>query len=419
MLYGALFVGLTVRHVSYGLFALICMFAFEQWGAINIPFVAQNGSLVNLAIILLVGFAWFRVPTGSTLEFLVYPNRLLLLLLIGYAFISTQWAPTDAKSAQRFLDSAHYLVMAVMIAPLLVLNSKDFTRVLNALTLFGGILVILFAFVPAFEGRSLVSEYDLEETLSLPLTLSGFAGTVMLVTVLRMRIGLAQIVWALLVFGSAMFLISKTGSRGQFFFALGALLICLPARWKRFSVNKFFVYFLLGAIAFGAFLIVTTTENTLSARLDSGDTATDSRVRMISILLEAWASDPVALVFGLGSSASWSQPLVQFYPHVVPLEILGELGFVGFGLFSLVVVSLFLKAFSGGQKSKVSDQSLTDFAGLFGAFVFALLISCKQGSFLSSTDILMYAVLAEKCFLLGQNKVSTSTRRKRSSLSAK
>lgn len=413
MLYGALFVGLTVRHVCYGLFALICMFAFEQWGGIHIPFVAQNGSLVNLGILLLVGFAWFRVPTGSTFEFLVYPVRLMLLLLLGYALLSTLWAPTDAKSAKRFFDFAHYLVVAILIAPLLVLDAKDFTKMLNAVTLFGGILVILFAFVPSFEGRSLVSDYDLEETVALPLTLSGFAGSVMIITFLRMRFELVQILWALLVFGSAMFLISKTGSRGQFFFALAALLICLPARWKRFSVNKFFVFVLLALIAFGAFIVVTTTENTLSSRLDTGDSATDSRVRMISILLEAWASDPVALVFGLGSSASWSQPLVQFYPHVVPLEILGELGFIGFTLFALVVVSLFLKAFSGAQKSKLTDQSLMDFAALFGAFVFALLISCKQGSFLNSSDIYMFAVLAEKCFFLGQSRVSRPVRRKR------
>lgn len=413
MLYGALFVGLTLRHVSYGLLALICMFAFEQWGAINIPFVAQNGSLVNLGIIVLAAFAWFRVPTGSTMEFLVYPNRLLLLLLLGYAFASTLWAPTDANSAQRFLDSVHYLLMAVLIAPLLVLTPRDITRVLDALTLFGGALVILFAFVPSFEGRGIAFEYDLEQTLSLPLTLSTFAGVVMLVTVLRLRSGLLRILWALVVFGSALFLISKTGSRGQFIFALGALLICLPARWKNFSVNKVMVYLLLGLLAVGAFLIVTQTENTLSTRLDTGDTATESRVRMIRILLEAWSSgDPVALVFGLGSSASWSDGLVQFYPHVVPLEILGELGFIGFALFALVVVSLFLKAFSGTMKARVADQSLIDFAALFGAFVFTLLISCKQGSFLNSTDMLMYAVLAEKCFVLGQKKMHSTSRRK-------
>ena len=415
MLYGALFVGLTVRHVSYALFALICMFAFEQWGGINIPFVSENGSLVNLGILALVGFAWFRVPTGSTFEFLVYPNRIILLLLLAYAFSSTMWAPMDANSAERFVDKIHYLLVAVLVAPLLILNPKDFTRVLSAVTYFGGFLVVLFAFVPSFEGRSLVTEFDLEDTVNLPLTLSSFAGTVMLITMLRLKANLLQVTWALLVFGSSMFLIAKTGSRGQFIFALGALLICLPARWKFFSVNKVFVYGLLGLVAAAAFVIVTQTENTLSTRMEAGDEATQTRVAMITTLLEAWSIEPFALVFGLGSSASWSEALVGFYPHVVPLEILGELGLFGFVLFAFVVVSLFLKAFSGSQKRMVSDQSLIDFAALFGAFVFALLVSCKQGSLLVSTDMLMYAVLAEKCFRLGQVKNNVANRSQRAS----
>ena len=419
MLYGALFTAMSVRHVSYALVALTCMFAFEQWGGIHIPFIAQNGTLVNLGILLLCAIAWFRLPTGTTFEFITYPNRVLILMLLLYAFASTLWAPLDANATARFMDSIHYLIFAVVIAPLLVMNAKEFTRYLNAVTVVGGVLVVLFAYVPSFEGRGMVVEYDFEETLHLPLALGDFAGVVMLITVLRMRGKLLPVLWALFVFGSAIFLIVKTGSRGQLIFALGALVIAMPARWKRFSVNKVVLYGLLGLMAAAAFFVVTVTENTLSSRMEYSDSATMSRVMMISILLEAWASDPMALIFGLGSSASWSQELVQFYPHVVPLEILGELGFVGFIMFSLVVVSLFLRAFSGTLKDGVEEQSLIDFCALFGAFVFALLISCKQGTLIFSTDLLMYAVLAEKCFVLGRQRdrsrsLHTSGKRKRS-----
>lgn len=416
MLYGALFAAMTVRHITYALVALTCMFAYEQWGAINIPLIAQNGDLVNIGILLLVCIAWFKAPTGSSFESIGYPIRMLIVLLIIYSFTSTLWAPTDANATTRFLDQTHYMISAVLVAPLLVLTRDDFSRYLNAVTLVGGVLVILFAFIPSFEGRGIAYEYDFEESLVLPLALGDFAGIVMLFALLRIRANLLTIVWALVVSGSAIFLIAKTGSRGQLIFALVSVLICLPARWKRFSVNKFMLYGILGLLAAGAFFVVTVTENTLSSRLDRADDATMTRVTLIKIVLEAWSSDPTAIIFGLGSQASWSDELATIYPHVVPLEILGETGFLGFLLFSTIVVMLFVKAFSGSLKASVNDQSLIDFCALFGAFVFALLVSCKQGTFISSINLLMFAVLAEKCFTLGtkrRRKRRSGTRKKR------
>ena len=418
LVYGGLFAALTVRHFSYALVALICMFAYEQWGGINLAYVAQNGSVVNLALILLALIGWFRLPPGSSLEHFMYPVRVAITLLLLYAFISTLWAPTDARATGRFMDGVHYLIVVVAIAPLLVMKPENVTRVLDVVTTVGGLLVILFAYVPSFEGRGIVYEYDFEETLSLPLTLGTFAGSVMIISMVRLRGGLLPTLWALVVSGSAIFLIVKTGSRGQLIFSLAALMFCLPARWKRLSLNKVMIYVLLGLMAAGAFLVVLNTENTLSARIRNADQSTQTRVEMISILMEAWsAGGPEVLIFGLGSSASWSQELVQFYPHVVPLEVLGELGFVGFALFSWIVLSLFMKAYSGQVKSQLPQQTLNDYSALFGCFVFALLISCKQGTLIYSTDLFMYAALAEKTFVLGgkalQDRAASASRRRR------
>ena len=406
-LYGLVFGALTIRHVSFALLAIICMFAFEQWGALHIVAVAENGTLVNLCIIVLAAIAWFRLPPGTSFEFLLYPNRLLLMLLMFYAMASTLWSPTDADATTRFMDSVHYNIAGLLIAPLLVMTSRDITRVLDSVNIVGGLLVILFAYVPTFEGRSMVTAYNLEEMISLPLTIGDFAGWVMLISIMRMRARLWSVLWSLLVFGSALFLITKTGSRGQLIFGLAALLICLPAKWKNFSVNKVLVYLLLGLLAAAAFAIVTQTENTLSSRMQSEytDSATQTRVEMATALLDVWVEgDLMTLIFGLGSSASWSPDIVGFYPHVIPLEILGELGFLGFILFSLVVMSLFLKAYSGKQKRELGNQELTDFSALFACFVFALLISCKQGTLIYSMHLMMYAALAEKSFVLGTNK---------------
>lgn len=402
-IYGFLFGALSLRHVSYVLVAIICMFAYEQWGSLYLPFIATNGTLVNLAVLSLAAIAWLRLPAGTTFEFIHYPTRTILMCFLFYVLVTTLWSPPDADATQRYFDQIHYLITALVIAPLLVRSSKDFTRILDAVTWLGGSLVILFAYVPKFEGRSMLTEYNLEETLNLPLALGTFAGTVLIITFLRMRAQILPLCWGLLVAGSALLLITKTGSRGQMFFALGTILLCLPLRWKGFSINRFMLVVLVFCIAAGAVFVVVNTENTLSHRMQVGSDSlgTMARVEMITIVLQAWADKPWALLFGLGSSASYSASLVGGYPHVVPLEILGETGLIGFCLFGLAVLTLFLRAFTGSFRRNLTDAAVRDFAALFACWVFALLLSCKQSSLIFSSDLFMYAVLAEKCLRLG------------------
>ena len=138
-IYALIFGALSIRHVSYALVALICMFAYEQWGAIYLSFVASNGTLVNIAALTLVAIAWFRLPAGSSFEIVQYPTRALLTLFLLYTFTTTLWSPPDAEATKRFLDESHYLITATILAPLLIRTSADFSRVLDAVTWVGGL----------------------------------------------------------------------------------------------------------------------------------------------------------------------------------------------------------------------------------------------------------------------------------------
>lgn len=419
-IYALLFGVLTVKHVSYALVALICMFAFEQWGALYISTVAANGTYVNIGVLVLTLLCMLRLPPTVVFEFVDYPIRSLIFLLLVYAYLSTAWAPSDAYATSRFIGYLHYMLAYVVIAPLLLVRSEDFTNVLDAVGVLGGMLVALFAYVPNFEGRSITTEYDLEETVGLPLALGDFAGVVMIIVLIRSKPQLLSTLWAIFVAGSALFLITKTGSRGQLAFSVLALLLCFPVRWKQLTVNRVLTLIVLLGLAVIALLFVLLTENTLSTRLlsDTGgidfENSVGSRAYMIKIVLDTWSSSDFAtLIFGLGNSASWSKSLSGTYPHVVPLEVLGELGLFGFTLFSIMVCAMFFMAFSSKAKSARSDQSARDFAALFGCFVYALLISTKQSAFIHSLDLLMYAILAEKCFRVGGEQRKRKRRRRR------
>ncbi len=417
--YALIFCALSIHHVSYAVLALICMFAFEQWGGIYVSFVALNGSLVNLFILALVGLAWLRLPAGATFEFIQYPTRTLLMFFVGYIFVSTLWAPTDADATARFLNEFHYIFAGLFVAPLLIRSSADFTRLLDAVTWVGGSLVILFAFVPDFEGRSLLVEYDLEETLSLPLALGDFGGLVAVVTFLRIRSKFVILLWSLLVTGSALFLITKTGSRGPLFFSLITMLVCFPLRWKGFSLNRGLTLVLVALIAVGAAYLVINTENTLSIRMESsGDNFGDElgtihRVDAARDILDKWLGQPSSMVFGMGSSASWSRTMLSGYSHVVPIEILVELGLFGLLLFGTAMLTLFLRAFTGSTRSKMTEESTRNFAALFGCWLFVNLLYLKQGSTIFAFDLFMFTALAEKCLRLGSSSSGFPSRRKR------
>lgn len=417
-LYALIFSALTLRHVSYALVALICMFAFEQWGTLYIPAIASNSSLVNILILALVIFGVARLPGTVALEFLGYPIRAAIILLLLYALLSTSWAPQDANATGRFIAYLPYLFCYVVLAPLLVRKSEHITKMLDTLTVLGGMLVILFAYVPEFKGRSITTEYNLDETVGLPLALGDFAGAILIIVMIRARGNFINICWALIVAGSALWLITKTGSRGQLAFVLMALLFCFPIRWKRLTVNRFMTLVMIVLLALIALAFVLTTENTLTTRLygdGDGDvnTGAESRIEMVSILLNAWSSsDLTTLIFGLGNSASWSQHLTRYYPHVVPLEVLGELGLFGFIIFMGIVCGTFFLAFSNNLKARMTDIAVMDFAALFGCFLFALLISTKQTTLIFAIELMLYAVLAEKCYMLSAGNYVRRSKKK-------
>lgn len=411
MFSGALF------NRAYAIAALVCMFAVEQWGGLYVPQIAQNGTYFNIAVLALLITCWLRFTISdmqsSNFEFLIFRIRLLLILLLFYAVITTMWAPVGGLPTKRLLDSSYYLIAVLFIAPYLANNPPTFSRMLDAVYWFGGIIVLLFAYVPTFERRSVAATEFSDDVISLPLALASFGGIVAIVAVHRLKRAPLHIVWSLLIVGSAIFLQVKTGSRGQLFFTIVAIMISLPALRKRFDVKAGTMIILMGIISCLAVYIVVTTENALSVRLNEEnlEDSVGTRTELSLLMIEAWSTSFFNIVLGLGSSASWS--LLGVYPHNVPVQILSELGLVGIVIFTLVVFWIVQLAFSPQVKNNISDSTRRDSATLFGCWVFAFLLSLKQFGLLGSIDLFLYAVLFEKCVHVGYRKKAKTSRRKR------
>ena len=124
------------------------------------------------------------------------------------------------------------------------------------------------------------------------------------------------------------------------------------------------------------------------------------RLDLALILLDRWSLSPLTIIFGLGNSASFSPSIIGVYPHVVPLEVLGEEGLIGFFLFALVLFLTFSQVKIAALPGALTQSQRKVYAANLACFVFSLFLAFKQGSLLGSYAIFLFAALGEKYLIL-------------------
>ena len=124
------------------------------------------------------------------------------------------------------------------------------------------------------------------------------------------------------------------------------------------------------------------------------DTYSSSRIGTAGILLRHWAeAGPIAWIVGLGSSASYSRDILGGYPHVVMLEVLGELGVVGFAILWAIVIFAARDLYSVHRRVADDPNARGVNATIGAIFLFQVILSFKQGSLLGSEITLGLAIM--------------------------
>ena len=130
--------------------------------------------------------------------------------------------------------------------------------------------------------------------------------------------------------------------------------------------------------------------------VEGAETAYDDRIERSRILLDHYFSaGPLTMLFGLGTSASFSRNIIGFYPHIVPVEILCELGLIGATLFLIITwrsLSLIFRII-GTSDWNSNDRRIA--AVLAALFVFELFLSFKEGSLLRGLNVFLFSILLE------------------------
>jgi hypothetical protein len=378
---------------------VMCMFGLEQWAQTMVPFFTENKSFTNVMAGLLVVFGLFLTYLRRRDISLSYSMvAWLVLILFFYAFTSSlMWAPNVEKGLELWAKRLPYIATIVVAAPLLIRSTGDFQRICWSVLLLGATVTILMLIYGQWSGRhlALAGMEDWEEGGN-PLAAAQMAGYVALAAIFLNSRRMAppyQVVRWLLV-GACLMLAAKSGSRGQFYgillVAAVFLLFTAPSKGMR---GAFWATAGLGSVlALGGWVLDSIAEGNRWTVEGMGESSS-IRWYAITRVLGHWYSSPGAFFFGLGNSASYDERIHGGYPHVVPLEILGEEGLVGFGLF-LAIVFLAMRSFVRVYRLMKHDDYNRGALLVLGAwFSYDLVLSLKQGSMLGSLLLFLFAIM--------------------------
>lgn len=388
-------------------FTLVLIFpVIEQSIQSYIPFFQNpsNFSLLNFVIAGLVGITVFVrfINAPQTLRYFLNPVFILALLLQVFSYVSLAWTSEYDNGFALSLANYPYAILYIIFTPLLLSSLDDFRRVRLPITVIGSIALIFFFFGPTVRllGTRLVSFITSSDS-SNPLVLARVGIMVLLSSLLTRTEGLAKWVTPALIvgglFGLGMAILS--GSRGQV--VLGVLVVGLlyPFAREVRNLKNFFSLF------FGLFLLAALVYTTVSLFISgdnmerwTGESITGgavSRLQLVGETIVPWMSSPSEWLFGNGTGAFVGLGFPEAYPHNQPVEVLTELGLVGFAIYLGMVffsvkysVELFKR--SGGSTDHRSSATI-----LIGIALFGFLLTLKQGTVHNSgVDMMVYIVIA-------------------------
>ena len=396
----------SIRRPAFALGAFLCMFGLEQWGAAKIGFVASNGSFTNYLAIVIVMIAFcVRLFKRSGWRLINGPIHLLVILLYLYAALTLLWTPAYGPAMEEWRAQAPYLLFSVFFLPLLVQNSADAMEGLRGTIIPGAILATALAFLVQWGYRSIESDVPAGEAIQLPLAIAHLGAVVFVLAILYFRWrGISALV-ALGLVTISVILVVKTGSRGQLISMILSAMVFFPIS-RGWSFSRGAVITLVGAglalVAIWALLPdLSTLVSAEQGRFDSERAVVDyeERVEAVQRLFDVYASSGIlGLLFGLGNSASFSPQILGFYTHIVPAEILCELGVVGLMLFVTIwgmAARAMLRFGTRLGSLQVAAETRRSIACLGAIAFIELLLSFKEGSLVRDVNLFLFPILIE------------------------
>jgi hypothetical protein len=407
-IYAALLLSLllgTLYRPAIGLAALACIQVLDFWGQLSSPWLAENGKFTNLFMVSLIIMGLLRAQQFTRIKTHGIPwVQVLVICFWIEAGISLYWSPAFKEGIGEWGKYWPYMILHAGLAPLLIRRPIDLQHGLSAVLLLGAVLAILVDAFVRWDQRFVVSFYNPNEKFWNALAFAQMAGYVTIAAVLLNH--QKSWLWSLLkgvAIASCVILVVKSGTRGQFVLMAVLPIIFLPMSRPLGSLKTYVSGVLLVACLASASIFAYDSFTQQDERWSSNRFQSDGELRLIMAdkLLHHWLNasdgDPTVFLLGLGNSASFSQRINGFYPHMMVPEILGEEGLVGLGIFCSAIWMFIRTTRDTYRLAKDDPVQRGILATMAASFTFAFILSFKQGSMAnSSAELFSFAILIER-----------------------
>ena len=401
----ALLAGAVFLKPARALAGVLCLYPLKQWAMASNMWLLQNRTLTNyaMAAIVVMALVVTYLRRGGRMGGYTLVGW-LTFALYGLAAVSYAWTISQFHYVEQWGLWWPYIVTFLPLVPLLIRDADDVHHALIATMAFAAVLMPLLMFTVSWRYRHIVFVAHIRTAGAEgnPLAIASMCGYAMLAgTLMTFRPGLSlfwQVVrWAVVVFGFALMI--RGGARGPLFAVLVAMLVFLPLSRRIRNIGQFFAVgatgILMVAIAYWAYDTFAS-----KGRWTLGTMAADvTQVRFVTAraVLTAWIdAGPMSWLLGLGNSGSFHREVNNYYPEVVPVEVLGEEGLLGFALYLAIVGITFAQIPRIYRLVKPYAYERGLVAALAAIFVFELLQTFKGGSLLSNTGCFIFAILLSR-----------------------
>jgi len=383
---------IAVRRAPWAAGIIIMQFPLEQLLQSYYPALVATPWLMNVAFgsMALAAVAG-RFVRGENVTFgYLNPAFLLILIIYAYQVLGWTWSPGAEYAVSQMKRGVFYIGLNVIILPLLVRDVEDFASMMKFLLFFGTGVVLLTLFNPRGVMRAGRLQLELGaygQIRGNPLATGYGGGVVAIVAALALfRRSLLMNAFRIVAVLSGMAMAVMSGSRGQAFGAAVVIIVMYPFARKVRDLKQFFVtafgLLITGGLVLLAFDLFISEDNL--ERYTTGATqAVGARLERIMIMTEEFLARPAAWFTGLGPGG-FDAVTGRSYVHNVPVEVLTELGLVGVVLFGSMLVLVY-RYWRQAVRTVADEPVLRAAAAVLGAIcLFQFLLSCKQGSIISS-----------------------------------
>ena len=386
------------------------MYGLEQFLQYANRFFITRGALVNYAVVILVVVSLTLAFMRRDLKRIPFSNSHLWFAgLMALSALSLIWS-IYSKATDVFISHIPYILSFAVLAPICAFESKQVEKAINT-TVYYGLVVLAGLFFCSFGQRSIVLDVvNGKEILGSPLAVASYGGFVAICAIFSFFKNRTNLLTSTLKIVAALlgiYLIIRSGARGQLIFMVLAIFIWMPITAGMMFKRSNLLLLLIAAIVL--LTGISWIQDVGMVRRWDMDIMTrdgSSRFEAAKFILESNYRDGiVAMVFGLGSSASYR--IVGIYPHVVPAEVLAEEGLVGLILFTGF---LGISAFKGWQvlrAKRIPINARFDMGALLTLFTFQFGLCLKQGSLLGSPLLFCFGL----CIAVWARQLNPATSR--------